>query len=204
MSELALKHGLSFAELYDRDGLIRLDRAFVVHLADADVPLHDRLMSARADVAALDKKAESELIVELAPHLEDFLGQLFGIEAELRDMQARHDALAPLYATKRLFVQRRAVKEIKEDAAAALDGDALRGALEPFLGSAIVMPTRSPVGSTTRRRTLPLCASRSITPAGRYCRPAARRRIAAACCSRCRTGSTCSISCRSRPLNATA
>src|SRR5580704_10730033 len=152
MSELALKDGLSFAELYDRDGLIRLDRAFVVHLADADVPLHDRLMSARADVAALDKKAESELIVELAPHLEDFLGQLFGIEAELRDMQARHDGLAPLYATKRLFVQRRAVKEIKEDAAAALDGDALRGALEPFLGSAIeLLDTRAGALAWERR-----------------------------------------------------
>ena len=35
MSELALKHGLGFAELYDRDGLVRLDRAFVAHLAAA-------------------------------------------------------------------------------------------------------------------------------------------------------------------------
>src|ERR1700721_2673972 len=110
MSELALKHGLSLADLYDRDGLIRLDRAFVAHLADADVALHDRLVTARVDAAAVEKKAESELIVDLAPHVEDFLGQLFGIETELREMQVRHDALAPLYTVKRLFVQRRAVK----------------------------------------------------------------------------------------------
>src|SRR5580704_7054018 len=152
MSELALKHGLIFADLYDRDGLIRLDRAFVTHLANTDLTLHDRLMAARADAAALDKKAESELIVELAPHLEDFLGQLYGIEAELREMQARHDALAPLYTVKRLFVQRRAVKEIKEDAAAAMDGDTLRRALEPFLGPTIeLLDTRAGVLAWERR-----------------------------------------------------
>jgi len=35
MTDLALQHGLSFPELYDRDGLVRLDRAFVAHLAAA-------------------------------------------------------------------------------------------------------------------------------------------------------------------------
>ena len=126
MTELALQYGLGFAELYDRDGLIRLDREFVAYLAAGDAALHDRLMAARADVEVLDKKAESDLLVDLAPHLEDFLGHLFGIEKEIRELQARHDELAPLYSVKRLFVQRRAVKEVKEDAAAALDGDALR------------------------------------------------------------------------------
>ena len=58
MTELALKHGLSFADLYDREGLARLDRAFVAHLAETDIGLHDRLMAARsdpADVERLDK-----------------------------------------------------------------------------------------------------------------------------------------------------
>jgi NADPH-dependent glutamate synthase beta subunit-like oxidoreductase/NAD(P)H-flavin reductase len=129
MTELSLNHGLSFADLYERDGLIKLDRAFVAHLAAGDAALHDRLMTARADVAALDRKAESDLLVDLAPHVEDFLGGLFGIAAEIRALQQRHDELAPLYSVKRLFVQRRAVKEIKEPDAAVLDGDALRQAL---------------------------------------------------------------------------
>ena len=42
MTELALKHGLAFADLYEREGLIRLDRAFVAHLAAGEVKLHDR------------------------------------------------------------------------------------------------------------------------------------------------------------------
>src|SRR5438477_11782199 len=125
MSELALQHGLTFADLYQRDGLIRLDRAFVAHLAAADVTLHDRLMAARAAPEGLDRKGESDLLVDLAPHLEDFIGELFGIAAEVRALQAEHDRLAPLYSAKRLFVQRRAVKEIKEADAAQLNGHKL-------------------------------------------------------------------------------
>src|SRR5688500_5143601 len=109
MTELALQYGLGFADLYQRDGLVRLDRAFVAHLAATEVPLHGRLMAARAEPDALDRKGESDLLVDLAPHLEDFIGALFGISAEVRALQAAHHKLAPLYAVKRLFVQRRAV-----------------------------------------------------------------------------------------------
>jgi len=133
MAELTLKYGLAFAELYERDGLIKLDREFVAHLAAGDAALHDRLMAARADVSqsagSLDRKAESDLLVDLAPHIEDFVGALFGVEKEIRALQARHDELAPLYSVKRLFVQRRAVKEIKEEEVARLDGEALRRTL---------------------------------------------------------------------------
>ena len=104
------------------DGLVRLDRAFVAHLAEGDAALHERLMTARRDPDGLGHAGESDLLVDLAPHVEDFLGQLFGIAAEVRALQARHHELAPLYSVKRLFVQRRAVKGVKEADAAALDG----------------------------------------------------------------------------------
>jgi len=151
MTELVLKYGLDFAELYDRDGLVKLDRAFVAHLGAGDAALHERLMAARADPDALDKKAESDLIVELAPHVEDFLGSLFGIEAEIRELQARHDTLAPLYSVKRLFVQRRAVRDIKEEQSAALDGDALRRVLQPHLGVDDFPDTRAGILAWERR-----------------------------------------------------
>jgi hypothetical protein len=134
MTALALKHGLSFPDLYDRDGLIRLDRAFVAQLASGDRALHDRLMAARAEADALDHKAESDLLVDLAPYLEDFIGDLFGIAGEVRALQARHDKLAPLYSVKRLFVQRRAVKEIKEADAAQLNGHKLGQELDTLIG----------------------------------------------------------------------
>ena len=49
MTDLVLQHGLSFADLYDREGLVRLDRVFVAHLAETDVALHDRRTAARSD-----------------------------------------------------------------------------------------------------------------------------------------------------------
>src|SRR5438309_1177882 len=101
MTELALQHGLTFADLYERDGLVRLDRAFVAHLAATDTSLHDRLMAARAAPEALDLRAESDLLVDLAPHLEDFLGELFGIAADIRALQAQHDNLAPVATVER-------------------------------------------------------------------------------------------------------
>jgi NADPH-dependent glutamate synthase beta subunit-like oxidoreductase/NAD(P)H-flavin reductase len=135
MTDLVLKHGFSFADLYERDGLVRVDRAFVADLAETDVALHDRLMAARADPDRLARRGESDLLVDLAPHVEDFLGDLFGIAAEVRALQARHAALAPLYAVKRLFVQRRAVKGLDEAGAAAIDGPALARALAPLIGA---------------------------------------------------------------------
>jgi NADPH-dependent glutamate synthase beta subunit-like oxidoreductase/NAD(P)H-flavin reductase len=137
MTDLALNHGLSFADLYDREGLVRLDRAFIAHLVETDGELHDQLMTARRDPDAVDRLDESNLLVELAPHLEDFISELFGIEAEVQGLQARHHDLAPLYSVKRLFVQRRAVKAVKEADAAAIDGPGLAHELDRLMGSTL-------------------------------------------------------------------
>src|SRR5256885_1378183 len=96
---LKLAYGLSFAELYERDGLVRLDAAFLDHLGAAESALRPQLEAARA-TDNLDPKAESALIIEIAPHLDDFLAKLFGIEAEFRALAARHNELAPLYSAK--------------------------------------------------------------------------------------------------------
>jgi NADPH-dependent glutamate synthase beta subunit-like oxidoreductase/NAD(P)H-flavin reductase len=137
MTDLVLAHGLRFADLYDRGGLLRVDRAFVSHIAEVDAGLHDRLMTARCDPDGLGHAAESDLVVDLAPHVEDFLGGLFGIAADVRALQARHHELAPLYSVKRLFVQRRAVKGVKEEDAAALDGPMLAKELDALIGGPV-------------------------------------------------------------------
>jgi hypothetical protein len=106
---LKLPNGLAFADLYATDGLARVDRLFVAHLQSADGALADRLETARAHPDALDRKAESELLIDLGPHVEDFVAMLFGIETDVRVLEARHHELAPLYAVKRQFVQRKAM-----------------------------------------------------------------------------------------------
>src|SRR5512144_1506815 len=131
---ITLAFGLRFADLYHRDGLVRLDGCFVDFLKLQDPQLHGRLMAARAAPEQAAGKPESELIVELAPVLDAFIAVLFGIDYEVREWRSRHDALAPLYSVKRLFVQRRAAKKYGPDQAAGFDGPALRSELEPLIG----------------------------------------------------------------------
>jgi len=138
MSDLELAFGLAFEDLYDRDGLGRLDGVFADHLKTADGGLYDRLVAARAQAATLDAtldaKDHSQLLIDLGPHLEDFIGSLFGIEAEIAELAARHNALAPLFRCKRLFVQRRAVKKVKGDEAESIDGPTLEVKLTKMIG----------------------------------------------------------------------
>ena len=112
---LRLRHHLEFEDLYSRAGLQKLDAAFLNYVAQGDAALAERLRAARRAPPA--RKDESELLIALAPQLEDFLAQLFGIEAEAHALAAKHNELAPLWSVKRLFVQRRALHKVKpEDA----------------------------------------------------------------------------------------
>jgi NADPH-dependent glutamate synthase beta subunit-like oxidoreductase/NAD(P)H-flavin reductase len=129
-----LATGQSVAALYRRDELIALDRDFVAFLGAVDPALRDRLTTARADSDALEATAESQLLIELAPHLEDFVGELFGITKEVRELQARHDALAPVHTVKRLFVQRRAIKGKTPDQVTEIDGPSLAVELAEMFG----------------------------------------------------------------------
>ncbi|HEX6005459.1 MAG TPA: FAD-dependent oxidoreductase [Burkholderiales bacterium] len=125
--------GLAFADLYTREGLLRLDRRFLSTLAERDAALHDRLVTARSS-AALPARQESELLLALAPHVEHFLAWLFGIEREVEVLATEHLIRTPLYAVKRHFVQRKAMHRYKAEEAQTFDGAALARELEAAMG----------------------------------------------------------------------
>jgi NADPH-dependent glutamate synthase beta subunit-like oxidoreductase/NAD(P)H-flavin reductase len=127
--QLDLRFGFSFEDLYRQDGLARLDFAFLDQLQSANPPLAQRLLDARANPTA-PRKQQSDLIVELAPHVEDFIGELFGISADLRALQSKHLSLAPIYALKRRFVQKRAISGVTKEQANAINGLAVAAELE--------------------------------------------------------------------------
>jgi NADPH-dependent glutamate synthase beta subunit-like oxidoreductase/NAD(P)H-flavin reductase len=130
---LALPYGLAFVDLYSIEGAARIDRLFAEHLALVDLALAGRLRSARENPDALERKNESELLIAIGPHLEDFIAKLFGVEAEVRALEAKHHELAPLYVVKRQFVQRKAMNTYKPEVALTFDGAALESALgAPF------------------------------------------------------------------------
>ncbi len=113
---MKLSFDLGFGDLYEREGLLRVDAAFLAFLAPA---IRDRLLAARKKPPT--GKAEFELLIALAPHLEDFLARLFGIESEAQALAARHHELAPVYSVKRLFVQRRALHKVSLESLQGFD-----------------------------------------------------------------------------------
>ncbi|MBM3347232.1 MAG: pyridine nucleotide-disulfide oxidoreductase, partial [Betaproteobacteria bacterium] len=131
---LKLGFGLKFADLYQCDGLAQLDAAFLAHLSKADAGLVERLRTARADPGVLEARSESALLLDLAPHLDRFVAQLFGIANEVIALSGRHSALAPLYEIKRRFVQRHAATRIKPPEAEAIDGLAIEAELKAQFG----------------------------------------------------------------------
>src|SRR5918992_3437394 len=116
---MQLGFDIRFNDLYEREGLLRVDRAFLAFLGEADAALRDKLIASRQKTPAV--REESDLLVAIAPHVEDFLARLFGIEAEAHALAERHNELAPLYSVKRLFVQRRALHKVRPDEAQRVD-----------------------------------------------------------------------------------
>ena len=113
---LVLGFGIAFEALYRRDGLTAIDDCFVEFLRRRNPELHDRLAAARAAPDAAIGKMEKDLVVVLAPVLDDFIAELFGIAAEVKALRARDQVLAPIYSVKRQFVQRRSAKKFSPSA----------------------------------------------------------------------------------------
>jgi hypothetical protein len=60
---------------------VRLDQAFVSHLAETDVALHNRLMAARDEPGAIERQTESELV--WAEQFDGDIGDLFALQNEV-------------------------------------------------------------------------------------------------------------------------
>lgn len=134
-----LGFGVTFAELADRDGLVRLDRMFLHRLAAEEPELYRRLLSARALPDHLHPKELSDLITVLGPHVDSFIAELFGVVDEVRKLADRTRELDPIHACKRSFVQRQAVKRYPNPS--NFDGTALRRELESKLNTPLTDST---------------------------------------------------------------
>ncbi|MBX9786298.1 MAG: FAD-dependent oxidoreductase [Alphaproteobacteria bacterium] len=124
----------TFEDLLSPLKLRELDQVFCRHLMESDEGLAHRLELARdKDLPPLQ---ESALILDLAPYVEDFLGEFFSIQREIAALQEQTYALAPLYRAKRLFVQRVAARAYSKDEALTFDGKALQAQLVHMMGEA--------------------------------------------------------------------
>jgi NADPH-dependent glutamate synthase beta subunit-like oxidoreductase/NAD(P)H-flavin reductase len=137
MADLNLAHGLSFEDLYDTEGLTRIDTLFLDHLDQFDGGLRERLSAARKTPDKHDTRDISDLMLALAPHLDSFLTDLFGVREAVSDLVARQNSLANLYPCKRKFVQRQTVKAHTPEEAETFDGPELAEELEKLIGTSL-------------------------------------------------------------------
>lgn len=100
---LNLSYGIKFEDLYNAEHLV--DKAFLDFLRSENIDLYNGLSYARSG-SIIESKKESDLIIALAPLLEEFISSLFNISEDVYKLCESHKHLSPLYSCKRLFVQR--------------------------------------------------------------------------------------------------
>ena len=127
-----LNFGLTFPDLRREDTLARLDELFIERLRAADAARCEQLLAMRQ--GRLPSPVElSALLLAGGPVLEELIGELFGIGAELAAARRATLAHDPIFTFKKLFVQRRArrrlLKKEEFESFAALDAW-LTGALQ--------------------------------------------------------------------------
>lgn len=106
MTILNLSYDLSFEDLYCVDGLRKIDSYFIEYLLKISPDLCNRMLIAREKYFELYKSDESNLIIELAPHLENFIANLFDITKSLANYQSDHLKLNVIYECNKQFIQR--------------------------------------------------------------------------------------------------
>ncbi|MEZ5404050.1 MAG: FAD-dependent oxidoreductase [Bryobacteraceae bacterium] len=124
-------------DLYTREGLVRLDARFLDFLGEANAGVRSRLLEGRANPESVAGKEYSQLLLDVAPFVGDFLASIFGVEAEVAALRQRHSDFTPAYEVKRQFVQRRALAKINETHAMGLDGAMLTAQLEALFGEPV-------------------------------------------------------------------
>lgn len=108
---LYLQFGFSFADLYDLVGLTKIDEKFTAGLSIKNPALYDKLIVARTkDLPSLE---ESQIIIDLAPYVEEFISELFDIKTDIDILKSYHLEQQYIAKCKKNFVQRRVAKHIK-------------------------------------------------------------------------------------------
>jgi NADPH-dependent glutamate synthase beta subunit-like oxidoreductase/NAD(P)H-flavin reductase len=111
---------LNFEDLYLRQGLVKIDEKFTKFLKEKNPKIAEEFF----DLKKLSKEShskKSQILIEVARVLEDFLALLFKIENENSALKKRHDELQKIYKIRREFVQREVAKKFSE-VAADVDG----------------------------------------------------------------------------------
>ncbi|MEN9849124.1 MAG: hypothetical protein RL368_1864, partial [Pseudomonadota bacterium] len=104
----------AFSAHFQAQNLAELDQKFLTYLNDHDPLLNLSLIAYRHAPESLTALQISELLLAIAPVLENFIAEIFGIQTELQNAQAARHAELPILEFKKWFVQRRARRRLNQ------------------------------------------------------------------------------------------
>ncbi len=104
--QLHLLHNLLFEDLYSADGIRNIDKYFLDELEQKSHELHDKLLSARRNHSIMHKLQQSELIIALAPYLEDFIVKLFDVHEAMDRYRDLEKNLSIVQQCNKHFIQK--------------------------------------------------------------------------------------------------
>ncbi len=105
-------HGFTFTELFQSQGLKRLDDAFLANLENDNPLLYSNLLAYRHATKTFSAEELSSILITCAETLEDFLVELFDIANAADAIRSKTLAYNPISAFKKSFVIRRAKKNV--------------------------------------------------------------------------------------------
>lgn len=104
----------SFEQLFHSEGLQALDHDFLAQLKKNHPITHDDLLAYRQDSKSFTALEVSELLLNCAAVLENFLIELFNIEVAAAAMQAKTTSNNPIAVFKKFFILRGAKKQLQK------------------------------------------------------------------------------------------
>ena len=99
-----LKYNIAFNELYERDGLLKLDEIFCEELKKYNEDLYNDFIKCR-------NENESEVLLNSAPFFEKFISDFFDVSLAINSLSEIQEDLAILLECKRNFIQRKVAKQ---------------------------------------------------------------------------------------------
>ncbi|MCP5369238.1 MAG: 2-polyprenylphenol hydroxylase [Rickettsiaceae bacterium] len=126
--------GIKFEDFFSLSGLIKLDQSFLSYLSQQDFKLYAKYVHHRAEAQPASTLEISELLIEVAKYLEDFLVEIFCIETENSTLKKNNLKFAPVYECRRKFVQRYALTKYSSTTLASLSYDIVVEKLQTIIG----------------------------------------------------------------------
>src|SRR4029079_11209909 len=102
--------GFRYADLNRVRRLMALDRVFRAHLRSSDSALADRYEQSRQEHACGEGRDDSQLLIDVARHLDCFIARLFHIEAEANALNRRTAGDGAVCEFKKRFLDRVVLK----------------------------------------------------------------------------------------------